>query len=150
MSQEPNETQSLEKKCNLLLNEPAVRFVGFINNMGRQIAGGYKPGITPLVDEEEHKISLEHALEVLLTKDLDESLGSIDSIVTRRKKVTMITHLELIPKMLAMPGFSATARIPRPILVFWINRSRETMRVKATTKMTIWAGETARGPKFIT
>ncbi len=91
MSQEPNETQSLEKKCNLLLNEPDVRFVGFINNMGRQIAGGYKQGITPLVDEEEHKISLEHALEVLLTKDLDESLGSIDSIVTRRKKVTMIT-----------------------------------------------------------
>jgi hypothetical protein len=30
-------------------------------------------------------------LEIFLTKDLDESLGSIDSIITRRKKVTMIT-----------------------------------------------------------
>ena len=59
--------------------------------MGRQVAGGYKDTITPLVDEEEHKISLEHALEIFLTKDLDESLGSIDSIITRRKKVTMIT-----------------------------------------------------------
>jgi len=59
--------------------------------MGRQIAGGYNKTITPLVDEEEHKIFLEHALEILLTKDLDESLGSIESIVTRRKKVTMIT-----------------------------------------------------------
>ncbi|MFZ8922453.1 MAG: hypothetical protein ACO2Y0_05805, partial [Nitrosopumilaceae archaeon] len=55
------------------------------------IAGGYKKTITPLVDEEDHKISLEHALEIMITKDLDDSLGSIDSIVTRRKKVTMIT-----------------------------------------------------------
>ena len=91
MSQHPNETEAFNKKCNLLLKEPHVRFVGVINNMGRQIAGGYKKTITPLVDEEDHKISLEHALEIMITKDLDDSLGSIDSIVTRRKKVTMIT-----------------------------------------------------------
>ena len=46
--------------------------------MVRQNAGGYKKGIKPLIDEEEHKITLEYTLEVLLTKDLDESLGSID------------------------------------------------------------------------
>ncbi|MGA0296849.1 MAG: DUF6659 family protein [Nitrosopumilaceae archaeon] len=91
MSQHPNETEIFNKKCDLLLKEPQVRFVGVINNMGRQIAGGYKKTITPLVDEEDHKISLEHALEIMITKDLDDSLGSIDSIVTRRKKVTMIT-----------------------------------------------------------
>ena len=55
------------------------------------MAGGYKATITPLVDEEEHKICLEHTLEIMLTKDLDEALGSIDSIVTKRKKVMMIT-----------------------------------------------------------
>jgi hypothetical protein len=91
MSQQPNETKIFNKKCDTLLKEPHVRFVGVINNMGRQIAGGYKKTITPLVDEEDHKISLEHALEIMITKDLDESLGSIDSIITRRKKVTMIT-----------------------------------------------------------
>ena len=91
MSQHPNESEVFNKKCDLLLKEPHVRFVGVINNMGRQIAGGYKKTITPLVDDEDHKISLEHALEIMITKDLDESLGSIDSIVTRRKKVTMIT-----------------------------------------------------------
>ena len=91
MSQHPNETEVFNKKCDLLLKEPLVRFVGVINNMGRQIAGGYKKTVTPLVDEEDHKISLEHALEIMITKDLDDSLGSIDSIVTRRKKVTMIT-----------------------------------------------------------
>ena len=91
MRTQPDENQIFEQKCSALLSEKGVRFAGVINNMGRQIAGGYKETITPLVDEEEHKISLEHALEVLITKDLDESLGSIESIITRRKKVTMIT-----------------------------------------------------------
>ena len=91
MNQHPDENKIFDQKCNSFLDETGVRFVGVINSMGRQIAGGYRDTITPLVDEEEHKISLEHALEISLTKDLDESLGSIDSIVTRRKKVTMIT-----------------------------------------------------------
>ena len=91
MNQHPNEIEMFNKKCNLLLEEPLVRFVGVINKMGRQIAGGYNKTVTPLVDEEDHKISLEHALEIMITKDLDDSLGAIESIVTKRKKVTMIT-----------------------------------------------------------
>jgi hypothetical protein len=91
VSQQPNENKIFDQKYQSLLDEQGVRYVGIINNMGRQIAGGYKKTITPLVDEEEHKISLEHTLEILLTKDLDESLGSIESIITRRKKVIMIT-----------------------------------------------------------
>lgn len=91
MSQQPDENRVFDQKCRSLLDENGVRFVGVINSMGRQVAGGYRGNITPLVDAEEHKISLEHALEILITKDLDESLGSIDSIITRRKKVTMIT-----------------------------------------------------------
>jgi hypothetical protein len=91
MSQQSDENKIFDQKCRSLLDEEGVRFTGVINNMGRQVAGGYKDTITPLVDEEKHKISLEHALEIFLTKDLDESLGSIDSIITRRKKVTMIT-----------------------------------------------------------
>jgi len=91
MSQQPDENKIFDQKCRSLLDENGVRFTGVINNMGRQVAGGYKDTITPLVDVEEHKISLEHALEIFLTKDLDDSLGSIDSIITRRKKVTMIT-----------------------------------------------------------
>jgi len=91
MNQHSDEIKVFNKKCNLLLEEPLVRFVGVINKMGRQIAGGYNTKITPLVDEEDHKISLEHALEIMITKDLDDSLGALESIVTRRKKVMMIT-----------------------------------------------------------
>ena len=91
MKQDVQQNKIFEQKCNLLLKEEETRFVGIINKMGTQIAGGYKKNIKPLVDEEEHKICLEHALEIMLTRDLDEALGSIDSIVTKRKKVTMIT-----------------------------------------------------------
>ncbi|TFH02756.1 MAG: hypothetical protein E4G77_01740 [Nitrosopumilus sp.] len=91
MRQQPDENNIFDQKCKSFLDENGVRFVGVINSMGRQISGGYRDTITPLVDEEKHKISLEHTLELSLTQDLDESLGSIDSIITRRKKVTMIT-----------------------------------------------------------
>ena len=87
----PAEIAKKKKKCQDLLKEQSVRFVGIINHMGRQVAGGYKETITPLVDEEDHKMSLEHAMEVFLTKDLDDLLGKIDYIITRRKKVFMIT-----------------------------------------------------------
>lgn len=88
---EPKEIVDLNRKCETLLQENDVRFVGIVNYMGKQIAGRYKNGITPLVDEEEHKMSVEHTLEVLLTKDLDKPLGAIDYIITKRKKVFMIT-----------------------------------------------------------
>ena len=91
MKQDIEQNKIFEQKCSLLLNEKEIRYVGIINKMGSQMAGGYKATITPLVDEEEHKICLEHTLEIMLTKDLDEALGSIDSIVTKRKKVMMIT-----------------------------------------------------------
>ena len=91
MIQKHDENEILEQKCKLLLNENGVRFVGILSNMGRQIAGGYKEGVVPLVDYEDHKMCLEHALGILLTKDLDESLGSIDYLIAKRKKVIMIT-----------------------------------------------------------
>lgn len=90
-NQKPEEIESFNQKCELLLMENGIRFVGILNYMGRQIAGGYKDGIVPLVDDEDHKMCLEHALGLLLTKDLDKSLGSIDYLVAKRKKVVMIT-----------------------------------------------------------
>lgn len=75
----------------MLINEKEIRYIGTISKTGSQMTCSYKASITPLVDEEEHKICLEHTLEIMLTRDLDEALGSIDSIVTKRKKVMKIT-----------------------------------------------------------
>jgi len=89
--QESDKIKSFDEKCKKMLNENDVRFIGVINNMGRQIAGGYREGLVPLVDEEEHKMGIQHTLEYVLTKDLDDSLGSVEHIITKRKKVVMIT-----------------------------------------------------------
>ncbi len=69
--------------------------------MGRIVSGIYGKDIVPLVDEEQHKMCLEHVLELFLTKDLDEPLGKIKCIVSKREKVNMITmpmnnHIVLI------------------------------------------------------
>jgi len=91
----------LDQKCQNLLNEKHVRFCGIVNSMGRQVVGNYKIGITPLVDKEEHKMCMEYALEMFMTKDLDDALGPTEYIVSRRKMITMISipldnHLILI------------------------------------------------------
>ena len=88
---EIDEIEILDQKCKKMLNEEGIRFIGIINNMGGQIAGGYKKGITPLVDEEEHKMGIHHALGYVLIKDFDESLGPVEYIAAKRKNVIMIT-----------------------------------------------------------
>ena len=93
MSQNFNldEIANLEEKCKEMLQDHNIRFLGFIDNMGRQIAGGYKEGLVRLVDDEEHKMCIQHVLGFVLTKDLDESLGEVDYLISKRKKVCMIT-----------------------------------------------------------
>ena len=74
-----------------ILRENGIRFVGVLNQMGTLVVGGYKAGITPLVDdEEEHKMCLEYALELSLTKDLDNPLGPVEYNISKRKNVSMI------------------------------------------------------------
>ena len=83
--------KDFDQKCKKMLCEDGIRFIGVISSMGRQIAGGYKKGITPLVDDEEHMMGIQHALGYTLTTDFDESLGSVEYITSKRKKVIMIT-----------------------------------------------------------
>ena len=86
-----NEITNLEERSVEMLQDHRIRFFGIIDSMGRQIAGGYKEGLVRLVDDEEHKMCIQHVLGFVLTKDLDESLGSVDYLISKRKKVSMIT-----------------------------------------------------------
>lgn len=79
------------KCCNDLLLQSEVRFAGIVSDMGRQIFGSYRKGVTPLVDEEQHKMCMEQALELSMSKDLDDPLGSTEYIVSKRKNVVLIT-----------------------------------------------------------
>lgn len=74
-----------------ILELPEIRFVGVINSMGRLVEGDYKEGIVPIAEIEQYKICMEHVLELLMKKDLDDTLGALDYIVSRRKNLTIVT-----------------------------------------------------------
>jgi hypothetical protein len=84
-----------------ILSLPEIRFVGVISNMGRLIVGNYRKGIVPIAEIEHYKMCMEHALELFMKKDLDDILGPLDYIVSKRKKIAIVTvpvnnHLVLI------------------------------------------------------
>ncbi len=80
------------QKCNLLLEIPELRFVGFLNSMGNLIAGGFKQGVTPLHDESERqKLYMETVLRVKIRKEFDYNLGAVQYAAARRKKVVTMT-----------------------------------------------------------
>jgi len=81
-----------DQKCKRLLQEDEIRFAGLINSMGRLVAGGFKPEITPLVDDaERQKMCMELALRVSMRKEFDYSLGPVKYTASRREKAVMIS-----------------------------------------------------------
>lgn len=59
--------------------------------MGNLVVGDYKKGITPIAEINQYKMCMEHALELFMKKDLDDSLGPLDYIVSKRNNITIIT-----------------------------------------------------------
>ncbi|NDB90666.1 MAG: hypothetical protein EB166_07610 [Thaumarchaeota archaeon] len=74
-----------------ILELPEIRFIGVINSLGRLVSGDYKKGTVPIAEVEQYKLCMSHALELFMKKDLDETLGSLEYIVSKRKNVTIIT-----------------------------------------------------------
>ncbi len=95
MSKQKEKTEEyliFEQKCNTLLQEEEIRFAGFINSMGRLVAGGFKEGITPIEDEaERQKMYMELALRVSMRKDFDYSLGPVKYTASRRKNAVVMS-----------------------------------------------------------
>ena len=80
------------QKCNLLLQIPELRFVGFLDPMGNLIAGGFKQGVTPLHDESERqKLYMEIVLRVKTRKEFDYDLGAVQYASARRNKVVTMS-----------------------------------------------------------
>lgn len=81
-----------DQKCKKLLEYDEIRFAGLINSMGHLVAGGFKSGIAPLVDDaERQKMYMELALRVSMRKEFDYSLGPVKYAASRREKAVMIS-----------------------------------------------------------
>ena len=86
------EQSVLEQKCDTLLKENEIRFVGLINFMGRLVAGGFKSCIDSPEDEaERQKMYLELVLRVSMRKDFDYCLGQVMYSASRREKAVMMS-----------------------------------------------------------
>ena len=88
----PEQIQSLEDGCESLLALPKMRFVGIINKMGKLVFGKFKKGVTSyLNDKEDGMAYMEFAMEVFLRGEFDEKLGAIDYVLSKRKKISVIS-----------------------------------------------------------
>ena len=81
-----------ESKCSQLTNENEIRFAGIINESGKLIAGGFKPGLVPLENNDSRLDDfMEFASRISLRKDFDKTLGPINYIAARRDKLILIS-----------------------------------------------------------
>ncbi len=84
-----------EKKCKTLLhNIPELRYVGLLDPMGNQVAGGFRRGIKPLKNLEDRKImNIEAVLRVKTRQDFDENLGPVQYAASRRSTIVMMSFI---------------------------------------------------------
>ena len=91
-NEKANEYWLFDQKCKKLLQEKEIRFAGFINSMGRLVAGGFKEGIKPLEDDAEmQKMYMELALRVSMRREFDYSLGPVKYSASKREKAVMMS-----------------------------------------------------------
>jgi len=84
--------KKLEEACTKLSEEGKVRHVGVINKLGKLIAGGLKKGLTPtLEDDKVRMMYMQMQLDFKMRQELDELLGPIDYIASRRTKQLIIS-----------------------------------------------------------
>ena len=84
--------QELETACQELSKEGKIRHVGVINKLGHLVAGGFKKGITSLLDDEKmDMLYMQMQLDFKMRKELDDILGPVDYIVSRRTKNLVIS-----------------------------------------------------------
>jgi hypothetical protein len=84
--------EKYQKPCKKILSEPEIRFAGIISEMGKLIAGGFKKGIIPLVDDSgKQKLYMSLALRTATRREFDSSMGRVKYSASRREKVVFMS-----------------------------------------------------------
>ena len=84
--------KKLDTACTTLSEEGQIRHVGVINTLGHLVAGGFKKGIIPLLAEDKIAMTyMQLMLDFKMRQELDDVLGPIDYIVSRRTNHLIIT-----------------------------------------------------------
>ena len=93
--QQSIQSNFFHKKCkNLLKNIPEIRFVGLLDPMGNQVAGGFRSNVKPLKNlQDRMRMNIEAVLRVKTRQDFDNNLGPVLYCASRRSKVVMMSFL---------------------------------------------------------
>ena len=84
--------QSHQQKCELLLQDPEIRFAGLLDPLGNLVAGGFKTGVEPLKDENEaKKMFIEAVLRQRTREEFDYNLGPVQYAAARRKNAVIMS-----------------------------------------------------------
>ena len=88
----PKQIQEMDIACQKLSEENKVRHVGVINQLGHLVAGGFRKGVTPLLEDEKVRMTyMQMQLDFRMRHELDDVLGPIDYIASRRTKQLIIS-----------------------------------------------------------
>ena len=88
----PNQIKDLDLACKKLSEEDKVRHVGVINQLGHLVAGGFRTGVKPLLEDEKIRMTyMQMQLDFKMRQELDDVLGPIDYIASRRTKQLIIS-----------------------------------------------------------
>ena len=92
MSLHVEEYTYTEKRCNVLLDDNQIRFVGVINKMGNLIAGGFRKDVKPFQnDAKQRMLYMQMVLEISMRREFDSDLGEVSYTASKRNKALMIT-----------------------------------------------------------
>lgn len=84
--------KALDATCQQLVKLEEVLHVGVINRLGNLIAGDTKKGSLAFLDNEQLRmVYMQLQLDFQMRKELDNILGPIDYIASRRKNILMIS-----------------------------------------------------------
>lgn len=79
--------------CKKVLDlEPLIRFAGLINENGRLVAGGMKPGFKSLEDSrDDEMLYMELVLRAKMRKEFDKVLGPVKFAMSYRDKLIIMS-----------------------------------------------------------
>ena len=81
----------LDAICEQVVSVKGVRFIGVVNKMGRKVAGRFRKGVKPLINEKKMQLRyMNLCLDLSLREDFESSLGKVESIIAKRKKANTV------------------------------------------------------------
>ena len=82
-----------EKFCKKILEfDLAIRFAGIISDRGKLVAGGFRNGITPFIEERDlEMVFMEVALRIKMRNEFNETLGRVNFTISDRERIIVMS-----------------------------------------------------------